>query len=598
MGLTCVIGPRGSGKTTLAEALRFVLNGVPDVKARSNLLRDNLSESTMVIRAQTENSEKLIVSRNFPGAPSITTPDSRTITGVELDRGSFLPFDAFSSKEIEDIADESLGTKRRGLLDSLRLEELREIEIALSQHRRDLDANGDALRASWRHIADLKEQIEELAGTPDKLAALPALRTTDRASKLTVSTKQQSLTLQDFEQLKSANIKVETIIAALRKEVESVAALKIEVQEESANRHVMTLANDALNASKEDGVALLDQAISRLRRFLDSLAASGRTLKSAQTEEIAEHQKLVEDNAHLGLAVQIRAKVEQDVMRLGAFKKQLGELDKKVEQIMSERRELRSKFLLERERISSVREEVAERLSEASRPSVKVAVIRNADNHVYEQTLLGGLLGSRLRNHEDVVAALARIRPDQLAQIMMDSDLPELELLAGLGQERSRKVLEALSENVRPLDLELIPTDDKIAIELNVGSDSAPNFRDAAELSRGQKCTALLPLLLGRRDVPLLIDQPEDNLDNHFIFETVVESIRRLKSRRQMIFITHNANIPVLAEAELVIVMNSDGKRGYVEKFGSLDECRDQIVDLLEGGEEAFEQRSIRYGKS
>jgi ABC-type bacteriocin/lantibiotic exporter with double-glycine peptidase domain len=105
-------------------------------------------------------------------------------------------------------------------------------------------------------------------------------------------------------------------------------------------------------------------------------------------------------------------------------------------------------------------------------------------------------------------------------------------------------------------------------------------------------------LLLARRDTPLIIDQPEDNLDNHFIYETVVETIRRLKGRRQMVFITHNANIPVLAEADLVIVLNSDGKTGFVEQTGTLDECRDQIIDLLEGGQEAFELRRQRYART
>ncbi len=142
----------------------------------------------------------------------------------------------------------------------------------------------------------------------------------------------------------------------------------------------------------------------------------------------------------------------------------------------------------------------------------------------------------------------------------------------------------------------MLPIDDRVIIELNVSTGANPNFKDASELSRGQKCTALLPILLARRDGPLLIDQPEDNLDNHFIYETVVESILRLKSRRQMIFITHNANIPVLGEAELVVVMNSDGIRGFVEKAGTVDECRNEIIDLLEGGEEAFELRRKRYG--
>ena len=62
-----------------------------------------------------------------------------------------------------------------------------------------------------------------------------------------------------------------------------------------------------------------------------------------------------------------------------------------------------------------------------------------------------------------------------------------------------------------------------------------------------------------------------------------------------MIFITHNANIPVLADAECVIVLNSDGKSGFVEKMGTVDQCKEQIIDLLEGGREAFELRRKRY---
>jgi ABC-type transport system involved in cytochrome bd biosynthesis fused ATPase/permease subunit len=100
---------------------------------------------------------------------------------------------------------------------------------------------------------------------------------------------------------------------------------------------------------------------------------------------------------------------------------------------------------------------------------------------------------------------------------------------------------------------------------------------------------------MARRDNPLIIDQPEDNLDNHFIYETVVETIRRLKANRQMMFVTHNANIPVLAEADLVVVLDSDGKTGRVSKMGALDDCRDEIIDLLEGGREAFELRRKRY---
>ena len=235
-------------------------------------------------------------------------------------------------------------------------------------------------------------------------------------------------------------------------------------------------------------------------------------------------------------------------------------------------------------------------LQSESAEKVRIRVQRNADVLEYRQKLLNALYGSKLKNQEDILQSLSAIRPEDLALILREDDIAEFETHTSFGKERGRKILDAFRQNLHPLELKVLPIDDRVIIELNVSTGPNPNFKDASELSRGQKCTALLPILLARRDTPLVIDQPEDNLDNHFIYETVVDSIKRLKPRRQMIFITHNANIPVLGEAELVIVMNSDGQRGFVEKAGTVDECRNEIIDLLEGGEEAFELRRKRYG--
>jgi ABC-type protease/lipase transport system fused ATPase/permease subunit len=93
----------------------------------------------------------------------------------------------------------------------------------------------------------------------------------------------------------------------------------------------------------------------------------------------------------------------------------------------------------------------------------------------------------------------------------------------------------------------------------------------------------------------LLVDQPEDNLDNRFISEAVVEAILKMKSRRQMIFVTHNPNIPVLGDAERVFVLDSDGAMARKANEGTVDECKREIVNLLEGGENAFKVRKCRY---
>ena len=93
---------------------------------------------------------------------------------------------------------------------------------------------------------------------------------------------------------------------------------------------------------------------------------------------------------------------------------------------------------------------------------------------------------------------------------------------------------------------------------------------------------------------PLLIDQPEDNLDNCYVYETIVNSVNDVKRMRQLIFVTHNPNIPVLGDASRVFVMQSDGRTGSVKVEGDVDRCRDDIINLLEGGEKAFDLRTER----
>jgi hypothetical protein len=103
--------------------------------------------------------------------------------------------------------------------------------------------------------------------------------------------------------------------------------------------------------------------------------------------------------------------------------------------------------------------------------------------------------------------------------------------------------------------------------------------------------------LLMDSDNPLLVDQPEDNLDNGFIYGTIVDSIRKIKARRQLLFVTHNPNVPVLGDAEGVFVMASDGASARLAGAGSVDDCKTHIVTLLEGGEDAFRLRSERYAQ-
>jgi ABC-type cobalamin/Fe3+-siderophores transport system ATPase subunit len=128
------------------------------------------------------------------------------------------------------------------------------------------------------------------------------------------------------------------------------------------------------------------------------------------------------------------------------------------------------------------------------------------------------------------------------------------------------------------------------------------DYRPIERLSVGQKSTAILLLILLESKAPLIIDQPEDDLDNKFIYEDIVTKLRQEKERRQFVVATHNANIPVLGDAELILVMKAEtqngGLRGRVERSGSIDDpdLREAVELVLEGGKQAFELRRLKYG--
>ncbi|MCU1413806.1 MAG: family ATPase [Microbacteriaceae bacterium] len=107
-------------------------------------------------------------------------------------------------------------------------------------------------------------------------------------------------------------------------------------------------------------------------------------------------------------------------------------------------------------------------------------------------------------------------------------------------------------------------------------------------------------LLLGASTAPLIIDQPEDDLDNRFVYEGIVAKLRELKGSRQIIASTHNANVPVLGDAELIVALEGDGHHGWpmADGIGSLDDqpIRKLAEDLLEGGPAAFNARHHLYG--
>lgn len=139
--------------------------------------------------------------------------------------------------------------------------------------------------------------------------------------------------------------------------------------------------------------------------------------------------------------------------------------------------------------------------------------------------------------------------------------------------------------------------EDGLQVEYSRKGDGR-DFQSIAQASAGQRAAAMLAFLLAHGDEPLVLDQPEDDLDNHLIYGLVVQQIRSNKLRRQLIIVTHNPNIVVNGDAELIHVLDFN-HQCHVKQSGSLQDhaMRREVCQVMEGGAEAFERRYQRLAK-
>ena len=149
------------------------------------------------------------------------------------------------------------------------------------------------------------------------------------------------------------------------------------------------------------------------------------------------------------------------------------------------------------------------------------------------------------------------------------------------------------------LALDEVVFDDRPEILLNDRpQEKGSTLRPIDELSPGQRCSAILPILLLNGRSPLIIDQPEDNLDNRLIRQVIVNILASIKLRRQVIIATHNPNLPVLGDVEQAVVLRAvEEKQSRLESTGDLDspDTVAHLTEIMEGGREAFQYRQSIY---
>ena len=187
--------------------------------------------------------------------------------------------------------------------------------------------------------------------------------------------------------------------------------------------------------------------------------------------------------------------------------------------------------------------------------------------------------------------------------------------IISLDEEKSKELLrwanghiwkKGLNIFINTFDNDYFRRIENLSLEFNVmnkeGNNKKPFYRDVRKLSLGQKVVAMLSFVLGyskfTKDYrPLVIDQPEDNLDNQYIYKNLVNDLRLIRGERQIIIATHSATVVTNAKAEQVIVMDSDGEHGWIADKGYVTEkhIKNHIINYMEGGKDSFRHKMNVY---
>lgn len=597
--LNVLVGGRGTGKSTMIESLRYTLGleplGEDARKAHEGVIKYVLRSGTKVsllVRSHKPSVRCYTIERSVPNPPIVKDDTGEVLT---LSPKDVMPgVEVFGQHEISEL------TKSREKL-TLLLERFVERDPSISGRKLKLKHD---LHRSRSSIVDVRREMKLL---DERLAALPGLEETQKRFQeagLEERLKEKSLLIREDRVFASVSERLDPIrtihqdlIQTVPLDAAFVTAKALDGLPNASILNEIEKTLETLSARLKEVAEHLAKALTEADEGVSATKArweeKRKTIEETYEKLLRELQKSKVDGAEF---IRLRKQIEE----LRPLKDKKDSLNRDLASHEAQRRKLLSEW--EDTKASEYRElqNAASKVSRKLRDRVRVDVTMAGNREPLEQLLRE--VGSNLSTALERLRSIDQLSLRDFAQRCRegkDSLMKHYALPAG-SAERIAQADQDLIMRIEELDL---PATTKI--ELNTASDGEPPAWQTLEgLSTGQKATAVLLLLLLESEAPLVVDQPEDDLDNRFITEGVVPIMRQEKRRRQFVFSTHNANIPVLGDAELILGLaaSGEGREGHAkispDHMGSIDSkpVRELVEEILEGGKDAFEMRRSKYG--
>ncbi|MDD9819213.1 MAG: AAA family ATPase [Gammaproteobacteria bacterium] len=593
--LNVIIGGRGTGKSTIVESLRYVIGanplGADSRKAHNGIIKDVLKDGTKIslkIRTHHPAPKNYQIERTIPAPPVVSNDDGQILpmSPVELLPG----IEVYGQHEISELSKDS--GKLLHLLDRF-MEGDNSIKQQKSETRQKLNKSRQTILSVQSELQQIEEKIDALPGLEEIMERY-------RKAGLEGRLLEKSQLVREERILKSLSdclLPFQENLGAIKRELpmdrtflseKALNALPSKAILTTANEVLNTLSQELKNLATQMEIAL-NNANEGITRIWDQWKENAKTIQDRYEKILRELQDSQVDGAEF---IRLRKRIEE-IRPLRERKTRLLQLVREHEE---RRRDLLKSWEVlkadELQLLSKSAKKIGKQLQNHVRVAVREAGVRAPLIDILRETV-----GGRLQEAEDKLTDAEHFSLSKFVGICREGP-DALCRHYSFPPNQAKRIADVSAETLMRIEeLELPHT---AMIELNTADVSEPQWKPIENLSTGQKATAILLILLIQSQAPLVVDQPEDDLDNRFITESVVPKMREGKRKRQFIFSTHNANIPVLGDAELIVGLSPDDKKARIDSGhkGSIDSksVRNLVEEVLEGGKEAFETRRRKYG--
>ena len=609
--LNTIIGGRGSGKSSILRFIRGVFNRTSDIAELEEIIQDHnnfyriedgkdrkgvLKNTTRVEIDFVRNGiTHRIIANNIKNSIeqtiSIQKYDESNDSWIEVkDEGyiDFLEFEQYSQKQIYEIAQEPNSLRER--IDS----SISGVSILVQEKesiRRSFLEKSTSIRTIRYQVATkgkLQTEIKDLESNIDVF----------QKSGISDLLKDKEAFSTETKQIKDFSNEIEKRENALETLIESFPIPDIDYQNfrtrytEELQSISKTVVDGIDNITKE--LQAIRQTLNELRRkFKDDGQSTIWYADSKNNKETIDSKKHELESQGVNDVANFEALISNKSIKEDELNKVL-KLENTLDFEVAERNRLQLEYLNKSKAITQLRQEFVRQIA-GGNVKISVKPFRNQGDFVHK---LRGVVQREGGFQEDI---------DVLTGLCFGGNVEQniVQVRDIFVKARSGQRVEGISGYFVKLvtgitdaqmdEIDLLLPEDEIDVQYRI-NESSP-FKSLSVASAGQKTTAILTFILSFGTRPLLLDQPEDDLDNRLVYDLVVDRLKKAKNRRQIIVVTHNANIPVNGDSEYIISMSSDSNMVTVQHTGTVEQpaIKKEICDVMEGSEQAFFMRSMRY---